>query len=401
MTEPFPQPGFALGIANVPRETDLPALSLQDALNVDIDDAGNVLSRPGQTVRAGGVFHSLWSHPSIEYALCIKNGSLSRIDSDLTTTALSAVAGSPVCYCLHNDTVYWLSPVARGAVRAGQAITWGLPIPAAPTVSAQANGGLFEGEYLLSYVYQDATGQEGGASAPVAIGVADNGLISLIQVPTTEYAVRVYRSPVNGDVLYAAFDIPQGASANWVIGQSELGKPIATEYLGPPPAGGDAIASYRGRLYIAQGAMLYFSEPGNPNLFNRPFGYFQHPEPIVMLASVEDGLYIASRQRTWFRQGLDPVGGEAMMLRLASGLGAVPGNPILIPAAAFSDSSLGGGLAPAWVDSRGDFCVGRAGGAIQQPLAGRFRARAGYQRGAGAYWTNAQRIGQLISVFRY
>ena len=48
LPEPVHVPGFPLGIANVPSDTDLPPGSLSDALNVDLDNAGNVLTRPGQ-----------------------------------------------------------------------------------------------------------------------------------------------------------------------------------------------------------------------------------------------------------------------------------------------------------------------------------------------------------------
>jgi hypothetical protein len=400
MLDPVKIPGYPLGIANVPSDTDLPEGSLSDALNVDLDNAGNIISRPGQTLQLSGAFSNLWKHPSLPYAFCVKDGALSRIDADLSVHTLQADVSGSLRYCLHNDTVFWVAGNNRGAVRNGVALaSWGLPVPPAPLASASTNGGLFEGDYLLAYVYLDASGMESGASRQTLVTVTDNGLIQLSQVPTSSYAVRVYLSPVNGDVLYSATDIPIGVSS-WALGSSEQGKALATEYMVGRPPDGTAIASYRGRVYVASGNILAFSEAGNPHLFHRLEGYFQHPEPITMLAPVDDGLFIASKNRTWFRQGADPTG-DGMQLRLVSERGTPAGNPTFIPSAAFSGEPTQQSLVPCWLDSQGDFCVGRPGGIIIQPVRGRFRATAGYQQSAGAYWINARHFEQVLLVGRY
>lgn len=407
-----PVAGYPLGIANVPSDTDLPAGSLLDAVNVHFDDAGNVITRPGVSQVDTGNFTGLWSHPSLSWGLCVRDGYLCRVDGALSIVPLQPVTGQSHRFCLHNGTVYWVSESERGMVRDGQAAPWGMPIPPAPrAVAAVGNGGLYAGTYLLTYVFLDASGSESGASLQTDVVVPDNGLIQLLSVPAGTYGVRVYMSGVNGDLLYSVLDIPAGLVMDWVVGANDgQGKLLDTEYLGPPPMGGTAIASYRGRLYVALDdgrGTVTFSHTGTaqrePLLFHQVEGRWQHPETVVMLAPVDDGLFIASEERTWFRSGLDPVAMEGMQLRRVSKWGAVPGSNTFLPLTAFSGEPSPQALIPAWWDSQGNYCVGRLGGVIQQPAHNRFRASAagGYRSGASVYWRNtfgAQQIEQMVSI---
>lgn len=385
--------GFGLGIANIPRDTDLPDGALSDAVNVDIDNTGNVYSRRGITLKSSGIFKSLWSHPSISYGLCSKNGVLNKINSGGELTSLSVSVGNPIYYTLHNNAVHYITPTSRGMVIDGSHSAWGLSVPAAPTVTAGTGGGFSAGEYMVGCVYVDSNGMESGCSLLTSVTLADNGLISLSSIPSSTYRVRVYITPTNGDVLYSSDTISVGVTS-WSLGLTDPGKQLTTEFMGPPPDGGSAICSYRGRVYVAKENIVYFSEAGAPHLFHRLQGYFQHPENITLMAPSLDGIYIASSKRTWFRQMSDPTAKDAN-LSLVSNFGAVPMNPILMPTSAFMENATQQGFIHGWFDSQGDLCIGRPQGMIQQPLRGRFRASK-YRRGSGVFCVNQENIEQLM-----
>lgn len=86
----------------------------------------------------------------------------------------------------------------------------------------------------------------------------------------------------------------------------------------PPPVKHMAYAF--GRLWIASGKKLYYSDPQTYDWF-RDTGYLPFPEELVSVAPVTTGLFVSSRTSTWYLDGNMP--GKMSLSR--RGPGAIPG----------------------------------------------------------------------------
>jgi hypothetical protein len=98
-----------------------------------------------------------------------------------------------------------------------------------------------------------------------------------------------------------------------------------TLLLRPMPAG-DVVRWLNGRLYVAAGDTVYYSEPYAPTLFNPARNYILFPSTISMLETCQNGLYVAADQTYWL--GGDPSGAS---LDPVLPYGAVPGSSVQSP----------------------------------------------------------------------
>lgn len=80
------------------------------AINVDLDDDGQLHRRRGQALASSGVFGSCWNSAE-RIAYGVKNGSLGIINPDMSFVALqSGLANAQVCYVQVGSNIYWSSP---------------------------------------------------------------------------------------------------------------------------------------------------------------------------------------------------------------------------------------------------------------------------------------------------
>lgn len=106
-------PGFS-GLRNTVQPEKLAAAELEIALNVDLDDAGQVSRRAGVTRLATGSWGSAFNL-SDGRLLCVHDGAIGVLSSDLSFAALGPTPGDvPVCWVQVGDTVYWSSPEQNG-----------------------------------------------------------------------------------------------------------------------------------------------------------------------------------------------------------------------------------------------------------------------------------------------
>lgn len=107
---------------NVSRERLAPE-ELETALNVDIDDRGQLRRRRGYSQVATGDFHSLVAHKGYVYG--VKNAALCRIADDYSVTSLVATSQHPVDYAPVGDKLYYSSLSHSGFLEAGAPGQWG------------------------------------------------------------------------------------------------------------------------------------------------------------------------------------------------------------------------------------------------------------------------------------
>jgi hypothetical protein len=72
------------GIDNVNDPFTLPPNTLQEAENVDIDNAGTASGRAGYLERVAGSFHSVWSNQDKDIMLVVSGSTIKRINKDFS-----------------------------------------------------------------------------------------------------------------------------------------------------------------------------------------------------------------------------------------------------------------------------------------------------------------------------
>jgi hypothetical protein len=113
------------GLKNTVGSERLAPNELETAINVDIDDVGQIRRRRGQTLVSSGSFHSIWTGRHAVYG--VKNGTLGVINPNYTFTSLGVPGGdAPIAYVQLDDDVYFSSEDVSGIIRVdGSVSPWG------------------------------------------------------------------------------------------------------------------------------------------------------------------------------------------------------------------------------------------------------------------------------------
>lgn len=106
--------GQFTGIKNTVARERLTITDLERAINVDLDNAGQLKRRRGYRKMLSGNCHSMFTsnHGSV---YVVKDGNLCLLNPDFTTrTIVSGVGIQPLAYVHVNDTIYFSSSVTSG-----------------------------------------------------------------------------------------------------------------------------------------------------------------------------------------------------------------------------------------------------------------------------------------------
>jgi len=123
------------------------------------------------------------------------------------------------------------------------------------------------------------------------------------------------------------------------------------------PFPGKFIEWYRGRLYIAKGNTLWFTDPLHLRIDMRK-GFKQLPTPIVMVKAVDDGIFVSDEEATYFISGPSP---EKMRLDRKEDA-AIEGTGIVINANKIKGEAQGRALLFA---TKNGICVGMGNGSLK------------------------------------
>jgi hypothetical protein len=285
-------------------------------VNADVTDAGAVLKRQGYRRRAAlSNPHSLWAGSVM---LCVADGvqhpvSLWRIDGE-SAQELCAVEGprARVSYAEIDNLIYLGNPYWQRIydLGMGQVRNWGENLPPSLSVSI-TDGHLPPGVYLLTYT-QVVNGQLSGNGPLLELRI--EGMARGIQLNNLPANGQAWITHPNGGKLFLA-----RLDGNRITRQAPEIQPLPTMGVQPPP--GFTHFQYAfGRIWGAHGKKLCFSEPNFYGCF-RAKNFLPFLEDLVMVAPVEDGLFVSSRTRTWFLQGQAPQD----MVSRGAGNGAMPG----------------------------------------------------------------------------
>jgi hypothetical protein len=366
-----PPPGSdaAQGIDNVNREQSVPPYRVRQAENVDFDRDGRVKRRAGYSRVIAGSAHSLWSAPDFPYMLAVIDSALVAIDSDYNTTPLVTGVGHvvPVSYEVVDRTVYWSNRQRSGRITAAlEALPLGIEAPGTPNVSAHSVGGLHEGSYIVATTYIASNGEESGACQPAVVDVAEGqgimvGSMSQSADPTVT-SVGVYVTDCNGETLFLKRSVVNGSSQVVIGAAGHTTRTLDTLWLKPLPPG-HIVAYYNGRLWVASGRMLYWSDALRYGYYDPTRNYIRFDDDVSLLAPSSEGssggLFIAAGKRTYYMEGDDP---KKMRRTIVYPHGAVVGSQVFARGTIFGGEQAS--RMPVWVASNGVFCAGSASGSV-------------------------------------
>lgn len=196
---------------------------------------------------------------------------------------------------------------------------------------------------------------------------ADGDLCLFIQNGTLKRLNADYSAtPLKADVGHARMNYVRPINQTYLTNDSIIGYvneygsysdfPVPDQTYKTPMKPGHLIEWFNGRLYVARGDELWFSDPMAVYQTDERKNFKQMGGYISMIQAVRDGLYVSNLRVTFFLAGLDPH--EAQLVKVAD-YPAILGTAIKADGERITrDIS---GRAVMWASPRG-VCVGLDGG---------------------------------------
>ena len=314
---------------------------LRDAVNVDISDTGKLRRREGFTQVFEGRAHSAWGDDKAGfyaeggtlYHLSLSNG------GELHRTVIrdDLAPNETLSYCEAGGTYYYASKSVIGMVRGGARLDF-TPRPLLTPVLSVTPGAMPKGRYQVCITQFSAAG-ESASTVPGTIDVPEGGGIRVGSIPPAPVGsiTLIYVTGANGEVFgRAAVDIAAGVAD--ILTSSATGASCQTLLTESIPAG-DIVRFSNGRLLVARGELLIYSEPFFAGLFRPSKNYIPFSEPITMLEPSDKGIFVAADKTYWFAGEITQASPQEVLP-----YGAVPGSGGRNPAA--PDSCF-------WISERG------------------------------------------------
>jgi hypothetical protein len=382
------------GMNNALADFELPLDVLRDIRNADVLDSGFLRRRKGYSqVRAGVGVHSLFYHRPGKFMVWVEGGDLvyGANPTVVTPTVLASGFNStgPVYYDLVDNWLYYSDGSRKGKINAlGQHYPWGITVPASYVVSPSGVGGFKAGKYIVCCTFVLATGEESAPGPVYQIDVPEGGGISVtgIPVPSEPLISRVfiYVSDWNSEQLYLHTDIAAGTTSAALsklltTSGAALRGAVGTE---PMPAG-KFVTLFAGRMFVAIGKFVMFSEPLYYGITRRSTNFYGFGSDVTMMVDTLDGIYIAS-DKTYF---ISNAGSKEATQREVLAYGAIPS------AIVRAVDNIEGNVA--WFSERG-FVIGAPGGQVKNVMDDAIAPKA-YTK-TRAFWRAQNGIKQLVAV---
>ena len=186
-------------------------------------------------------------------------------------------------------------------------------------------GTLTPGRYMAAISMLDERGEESPAVPLGQVDVTAGLLLTGLEVvPGSRW--RLYLTPPDGDVLYLAEEF-DAVFTQYAVTVYPGGAPCETLHLAPMP-GGRFVRGYSGRLFVAAGDTLWFSEPLRPHLTAPRHNFIRFVGDIRFIEFVAGGAYVGDDRGVWWLAGEDPT---QYRLQPASDAVAVARSSALVP----------------------------------------------------------------------
>jgi len=136
--------------------------------------------------------------------------------------------------------------------------------------------------------------------------VAANGSLTVVRAGLTP--ARMAYSQVGDRTYYTnGYElgvIVGGTHVDWATG-TYVGPATHRQLGGPIP--GHHLAEFFGRMIISKDNALWWSEPYNFGLFDMAASFVQFHTKILMLKTIDTGLFVSTEKNTYFLTGPDPA----------------------------------------------------------------------------------------------
>ena len=351
---------------------------LLEARNIELDETGKVYRRMGVTQAIAGKAHSLWADG--QDAFVVLDGVLSRIHKGMTATAITPVAGERVAYCRVADEVFWTDGLQSGVINGDTSRTWGIEPPPPFGAQSAGAGALREGSYLYTMTFARADGKESGAPLCGRVDAVGGIVFTALPVSTdpTVTSKHIYLSSWGGELPYRAATLANSDTEALITAPPPAGPALRTQLMTNAPAG-HLIGAFKGRLYVAQGRHLWYSQPHELELFDPMSGFLTFPDDVQTFAPVSDGIFVGSDSATVFLRGTDP--GEFETRKVAD-YGTVRGTVQEVPEYyVLDEKQRQQGPQMMWMSKCG-VCLGGNNGLFKNLTGGRYILPSGAHAGA-------------------
>lgn len=262
--------------------------------NLLVTDAGTLETRPGfARVITGTDVHSLWSDGK-DRALYVDGTVL----KDFSGATLHTGIQGPVSADVYGEDIYWSDGAYLGCIHNGANHLAALAPPNPAPMASATTGALPPGVYQVAFTLSDDRG-ESPSTWPIGVDLPNGGGLSITGLPAV--AVNVYVAPAGSTVLqfYARISGPIAITA-----PPQLGHTLQTEGLMPMPPG-KIVRAHNGRLLVARGKLIYFSEPFAPALHRPVEGFIPLPDRVTMVRPNDEGVYVGTTKATYWLAGTD------------------------------------------------------------------------------------------------
>lgn len=298
-TKPLLSLGPFIGMNNRRDPTRLDAgdagTYLRIAENIDVD-GGFFRVREGYGAALTPPAHSVWGDGEPD-GYAVVDGNLEQLraaGAGLQRTVVRyGMSGQPVSFeRAPTGDIFWSDGVALGRISAGQDRLPAAPAPnPVPSVSARpGEGTMAAGQYLFAFTR--LTQDPESAATPVqrvVLPEAGGFFITGLQADTVTYA-----SGPNGDVLTRVEPIGNALAVDSLV----AGPRCETLLLQPLPAG-QIVRHYNGRMLVARGNALLFSEPYRYGLYNPAQSFIPLPGLITVMEPCVGGVFVCSDRTYW------------------------------------------------------------------------------------------------------
>lgn len=293
------------GIQNTVGVRDIADNSLQDAVNVDIDNAGALIQRKGYVLSKSVTIDA--AHVTgLGETFLVTGGKLCRVDEGLNLHTLCDSTASEF-----SDSSQFLFTNDGFQIHRETAVN--LKTVTAMQPEALISSGSWPiGQYSILVTYTNADGLEGGASNIVTVELITPGEI-LINYPEFQgHEANVYMTEADDDVF-----IHQVTGAKLM--------PVQLGANGFPEEA-NLIEYHESQMYITQdlgdNTVVLFSKPLHFHLFDLEKDYFVVPGKILRMRSAGSALIIGTESEVFAYQ--DGV------LEALAGYGVVPGRSMIL-----------------------------------------------------------------------
>jgi len=152
--------------------------------------------------------------------------------------------------------------------------------------------------------------------------------------------------------------VRNGVAVDWV-GEDYVG-PTTTKTFSDPPAG-HLLEVYNGRMYIAEGEVIWYSEPFAYSWFNLASNWIPFASEIQMMRAVDGGLYVSDEAKTYFLAGEDA---PQLGITTIAEYPAIRGTDVIVEGGLTGQEETQAKRFILWTSPRG-ICIGIANGGFK------------------------------------